>query len=217
MLCLSRQALEGSCAEASVQPRPKVRETRAALVEHFANEHFVHALGRFAPPADELPGWVRAGAATDIIGAGPQNVASAMGTIPPKRITTTRSMAIHWMQFYQPTRRMIMTSITGLQHDPPPFNRTSHHPRGWSFPAARMFWPLPALVIWCWIYSHGIQRLYLSRECCRCPSAACDDDAQRHLDCPDPADCGACRKTGDDCEGPEPERRRSNPRLSPSA
>ncbi|KQX52457.1 hypothetical protein [Ensifer sp. Root954] len=54
LLCLSRQALEGSCAEASVQPRPKVRETRAALVEHFANEHFVHALGRFAPPADEL-------------------------------------------------------------------------------------------------------------------------------------------------------------------
>lgn len=150
LLCLSRQALEGSCAEASVQPRPKVRETRAALVEHFANEHFVHALGRFAPPADELLGWVRAGAATDIIGAGPQNVASAMGTIPPKRITTTRSMAIHWMQFYQPTRRMIMPSIRGLQHDPPPFNRTSLHPRGWSFPAARMFWPLPALVIWCW-------------------------------------------------------------------
>lgn len=97
LLCLSRQALEGSCAEASVQPRPKVRETRAALVEQFANEHFVHALGRFAPPADELLGWVRAGAATDIIGAGPQNVASAMGTIPPKRITTTQSMAIHWI------------------------------------------------------------------------------------------------------------------------
>jgi ParB family chromosome partitioning protein len=73
LLCLSRQALEASCAEASVQPRPKVRETRAALVEHFANEHFVHASGRFAPPADELLEWIRAGAATDVIGVGPQD------------------------------------------------------------------------------------------------------------------------------------------------
>lgn len=70
LLCLSRQALEASCAEASVQPRPKVRETRAALVEHFASEHFVHPSGRFAPPADELLDWIRAGAATDVIGAG---------------------------------------------------------------------------------------------------------------------------------------------------
>jgi len=68
--CLSRQALEASCAEASVQPRQKVRETRAALVEHFANEHFVHPSGRFAPPADELLDWIRAGAATDVIGSG---------------------------------------------------------------------------------------------------------------------------------------------------
>jgi ParB family chromosome partitioning protein len=67
---LSRQALEASCAEASVQPRPKVRETRAALVEHFATKHFVHPSGRFAPPADELLEWIRAGAATDVIGAG---------------------------------------------------------------------------------------------------------------------------------------------------
>ncbi len=70
LLCLSRQALEASCAEASVQPRSKVRETRAALVEHFANEHFVHASALFAPPADELLEWIRAGAATDILGSG---------------------------------------------------------------------------------------------------------------------------------------------------
>ncbi|AYD04837.1 ParB/RepB/Spo0J family partition protein [Neorhizobium sp. NCHU2750] len=70
LLCLSRQALEASCAEASVQLRQKVRETRAALVEHFANEHFVHSAGRFAPPADELLEWIRAGAAADVIGAG---------------------------------------------------------------------------------------------------------------------------------------------------
>lgn len=73
LLCLSRQALEASCAEASVQPRPKVRETRAALVEHFASEHFVHPSGRFAPPADELLDWIRAGVATDISGRGSQD------------------------------------------------------------------------------------------------------------------------------------------------
>ena len=73
LLCLSRQALEASCAEASVQPRQKVRETRAALVEYFASEHFVHPSGRFAPMADELLDWIRAGAATDVIGAGAQD------------------------------------------------------------------------------------------------------------------------------------------------
>lgn len=70
LLCLSRQALEASCAEATVQPRPKVRETRVALVEHFATEHFVHPSARFAPPSDEVLDWIRAGAATDVIGAG---------------------------------------------------------------------------------------------------------------------------------------------------
>ncbi|MBC7280545.1 ParB/RepB/Spo0J family partition protein [Hoeflea sp.] len=73
LLCLSRQALEASCAEVSVQPRPKVRETRTALVEHFATKHFVHPSGRFAPSADELLDWIRAGADTGVIGATPQN------------------------------------------------------------------------------------------------------------------------------------------------
>lgn len=73
LLCLSRQALEASCAEASVQPRPKVRETRAALVEHFANEHFVHASARFAPPTDELLDWIWASSATGGVGAASQD------------------------------------------------------------------------------------------------------------------------------------------------
>lgn len=73
LLCLSRQALEAACAEASVQPRQKVRETRAALVEHFATEHFVHASARFAPPSDERLDWIHAGAATDVIGAASQD------------------------------------------------------------------------------------------------------------------------------------------------
>ena len=52
--CLSRQALEASCGEASVLPRPRVRETRAALVEHFKEGHFVHPAARFAPELAEL-------------------------------------------------------------------------------------------------------------------------------------------------------------------
>ncbi|MCZ7866225.1 MULTISPECIES: ParB N-terminal domain-containing protein [Agrobacterium] len=73
LLCLSRQALEASCAEASVQPRPKVRETRAALVEHFQNERFVHTSARFAPPANELLDWIRASSSADTIGTVPHD------------------------------------------------------------------------------------------------------------------------------------------------
>jgi ParB family chromosome partitioning protein len=80
LLCLSRQALEASCAEASIQPRSKVRETRTALVEHFATKHFVHPSGRFAPPADELLDWIRAGSATDVVGAGSLDDGRADGT-----------------------------------------------------------------------------------------------------------------------------------------
>ncbi|MEC9463867.1 MAG: plasmid partitioning protein, partial [Pseudomonadota bacterium] len=68
LLCLSRQALEASCAEASVQPRQKVRETRAALVELFQNERFVHTSARFAPPADELLDWIRVSSPTETNG-----------------------------------------------------------------------------------------------------------------------------------------------------
>ena len=57
LLCLSRQALEGACADTSVLPRNKVRDTRAALVEHFSQERFVHASALFAPDTNELADW----------------------------------------------------------------------------------------------------------------------------------------------------------------
>ncbi|WP_136661418.1 ParB/RepB/Spo0J family partition protein [Nitratireductor sp. XY-223] len=57
LLCLSRQALEAACADTSVLPRNKVRETRAALVEHFQEERFVHGSALFAPEANELADW----------------------------------------------------------------------------------------------------------------------------------------------------------------
>jgi ParB family chromosome partitioning protein len=57
LLCLSRQALEGACGDTSVPPRNKVRDTRAALVEHFQEERFVHGSALFAPDANELADW----------------------------------------------------------------------------------------------------------------------------------------------------------------
>ncbi|MBO9422597.1 ParB/RepB/Spo0J family partition protein [Labrenzia sp. R4_2] len=57
LLCLSRQALEAACAKTSVLPRNKVRDTRAALVEHFQEERFVHSSALFAPDANKLADW----------------------------------------------------------------------------------------------------------------------------------------------------------------
>jgi ParB family chromosome partitioning protein len=57
LLCLSRQALEAACADTSVLPRNKVRDTRAALVEHFRQERFVHRSALFAPDGNELADW----------------------------------------------------------------------------------------------------------------------------------------------------------------
>ncbi|MFG1250206.1 ParB/RepB/Spo0J family partition protein [Xanthobacter flavus] len=56
--CLSRAALEGSCKDTPVLPRQKVKDTRAALVEHFKAERFVHPLALFAPDAMKLASWL---------------------------------------------------------------------------------------------------------------------------------------------------------------
>jgi len=56
--CLSRQALEASCKDTPVLPRPRVKDTRAALVAHFAEERFVHPAALFAPDAAELAAWL---------------------------------------------------------------------------------------------------------------------------------------------------------------
>ncbi|NTF91568.1 plasmid partitioning protein, partial [Agrobacterium rhizogenes] len=61
LLCLSRQALEASCKDTSVLPRQKVRETRAALVEHFKEGHFVHPAALFAPDPRELADLIKQG------------------------------------------------------------------------------------------------------------------------------------------------------------
>lgn len=57
--CLSRPALEASCKDTSVLPRQKVKDTRAALVEHFAEGRFVHAAALFEPNAIKLANWLK--------------------------------------------------------------------------------------------------------------------------------------------------------------
>lgn len=56
--CLSRGSLEASCKDTPVLPRQKVRETRAALVKHFAEHSFVHPSALFAPDGEDLAEWL---------------------------------------------------------------------------------------------------------------------------------------------------------------
>jgi hypothetical protein len=63
--CLSRTALESSCKDTPVLPRPKVKETRAALVEHFKERRFVHPAALFAPGKAALSSWLAKNAATE--------------------------------------------------------------------------------------------------------------------------------------------------------
>lgn len=57
--CLSRPALEASCADTSVLPRQKVKDTRAALVEHFKEGRFVHPSALFGPDETKLASWLK--------------------------------------------------------------------------------------------------------------------------------------------------------------
>ncbi|MDO9306314.1 MAG: plasmid partitioning protein, partial [Mesorhizobium sp.] len=66
LACLSRPALESSCADTPVLPRARVKDTRAALVEHFKEEHFVHPAALFAPDATSLTEWLAKSAITEV-------------------------------------------------------------------------------------------------------------------------------------------------------
>lgn len=62
--CLSRSALEASCKDTSVLPRQRVKDTRAALVEHFKEGRFVHSSALFAPDREQLATWLSSNAAS---------------------------------------------------------------------------------------------------------------------------------------------------------
>ncbi|MDX8499123.1 ParB N-terminal domain-containing protein [Mesorhizobium sp. VK4C] len=58
--CLSRQALEAAATQAKVLPRPRVRETRAALVDHYkSEERLVHPAALFAPSQADVTDLIR--------------------------------------------------------------------------------------------------------------------------------------------------------------
>lgn len=63
--CLSRPALEASCKDTSVLPRQKVKDTRAALVEHFREGRFVHPAALFAPDPEKLASWLKKNEVTE--------------------------------------------------------------------------------------------------------------------------------------------------------
>ncbi|MEH6952871.1 ParB N-terminal domain-containing protein (plasmid) [Nitrobacter sp. NHB1] len=63
--CLSRSALEASLQGTSVLPRPRVKDTRAALVAHYADGRFVYPAALFAPAADVVAEWAEDNAPVD--------------------------------------------------------------------------------------------------------------------------------------------------------
>jgi ParB/RepB/Spo0J family partition protein len=63
--CVSRPALEASCKDTPVLPRARVKDTRAALVEHFREGRFVHPSALFAPDAATLTEWLATQAVTE--------------------------------------------------------------------------------------------------------------------------------------------------------
>jgi len=64
--CLSRPALEASCSDTPVLPRARVKDTRAALVEHYKEGHFVHPAALFAHDATSLSEWLAKNAVTEV-------------------------------------------------------------------------------------------------------------------------------------------------------
>jgi hypothetical protein len=57
--CLSRAALEASLKGTPILPRNRVKDTRAALVEHFVEGRFVHPAALFAPNLEAMTQWVK--------------------------------------------------------------------------------------------------------------------------------------------------------------
>lgn len=58
--CLSRNALEAVAGEASVPLGRKIKDTRATLVAHFADQRFVHPAALIAPTPEEVRSFVAA-------------------------------------------------------------------------------------------------------------------------------------------------------------
>ncbi|CDZ42266.1 Chromosome partitioning nuclease protein ParB [Neorhizobium galegae bv. officinalis] len=68
--CLSRNALEAAAEAAGVPGRIKVKDTRAALVEHFADGKLVHPAALLAPSTDDARSWIERYSTFDSEGEG---------------------------------------------------------------------------------------------------------------------------------------------------
>jgi len=55
--CLSRTAIEAVCKDTAVLPRQRIKDTRAALVQHYAEDRFVHPAALFAPAPEKVTAW----------------------------------------------------------------------------------------------------------------------------------------------------------------
>jgi ParB family chromosome partitioning protein len=83
--CLSRRSLEASLNGTSVLPRNKVKDTRKALVEHYAVDRFVHPAALFAPNTEELTAWHKRHAETTSDTEGMQEADADPGDGAPAR------------------------------------------------------------------------------------------------------------------------------------
>ncbi|TRA95333.1 MULTISPECIES: ParB/RepB/Spo0J family partition protein [Rhizobium/Agrobacterium group] len=66
LVCLSRQALEMAAKDVNVSPRQRVRETRAALVDHLKDSSFVHPSALFAPAPNAVADLIKLGEVVDV-------------------------------------------------------------------------------------------------------------------------------------------------------
>ena len=55
--CLSRTAIEAACKDTAVLPAQRVKDTRAALVRHYAESRLVHPAALFAPALEKVAAW----------------------------------------------------------------------------------------------------------------------------------------------------------------
>ncbi len=79
LVCLSRQALEAAARQANVLPRARVRETRAALVDHFKEVQFVHPVALFSPDAKDVADLIKHADTLDDNGDDPAMSSNAAG------------------------------------------------------------------------------------------------------------------------------------------
>jgi len=84
LACLSLGALEAAAEASGVPVRIKVKDTRAALVEHFAEGSFIHPASTIAPTAEEVSAWAArfAPKGSDDDGSGAEPSGDVEGDVP---------------------------------------------------------------------------------------------------------------------------------------